>query len=189
MKRPLVFLFGIFLLWSGLMPCRAVAENIKHSEYENVRFSKPPSKAALDDLGLTEDQKTFDLSQIQAPVVVVEVFNTDCPHCKGEVRHINELYDLIQQKGLADKVKLIGIGVRDSDSELSVYQKKYGVKYPLIADPDSQIYYIVGSAPIPCLFVMLRDAQGYMKKVYTKSRESRNGSAILDSILKVIKFN
>ena len=58
------------------------------------------------------------LSEIKAETIILVAFSMYCPHCQREAPALNELHALIESRGLADNVKLIGVGIGNSDFEV-----------------------------------------------------------------------
>ena len=180
MKRHLINLaLKGFLIFAFMGACSALAGDL----YSQTKFPVPHLDGAKAYLGLLEDQKDFALAEINAEVIIVEVFSVDCRKCKGSVKKYNKLYELIQTKGLSDKIKFIGIGIGNSDAEIKLFQKQYEAIFPLCPDPDSKSYRMVGHVSIPYIMVFKKDAGGGLTKVYSKEREPREADAFLKDIL------
>src|SRR5690606_15376258 len=100
-----------------------------------IRLDAPESPNARAYLGL-QDAKTFSIGDIQTRILLIEVFSMYCPHCQREAPAVNTLYQQIIDRGdLADRIKIIGIGVGNSSFEVGVFQKTYNVPFPLFPDP------------------------------------------------------
>jgi len=155
----------------------------KKSSAQEVEFLKPDNQAVLDYLGLETNGKTFTLSQIKTDVLVVEIFSMDCPHCQGQAPHMNDLYNLIAQKGWAGKIKIIGFGMTNSDFGVRIYQKKFNVLFPLIADPDNKSHKVTGRVEIPAVCIFKRDREGSMQMISSKSRDQRSAEAIFEDVI------
>ena len=151
--------------------------------YDKVEFETPRPEEAAAYLGLSPERKKFTLEDIKFPVLVVEIFTTSCPHCQHDAKNFNAIYDLILQKGLQDKIKIIGIGMSNSNPEIDAYRKKFGVSFPLISDRDNAAYRFVGRVQIPFFMVLKRTETGQLKKVYEKSREKRKPDDVLKTIV------
>jgi thiol-disulfide isomerase/thioredoxin len=188
MRNFFVIALFLFILGCSSTTCCSLAQTEKNTpsqvlSAQRVTFVRPQDKAALDYLGLQGDAKTFTISEVNAEVVVVEVFNWDCHFCQREAPRMVELYQMLAQKGLGDRIKIMGIGATDTDLEIRQYQKSFNIPFPLIADPDYKSYGLVGRLEIPSISVFKRDAQGVWSLVFSKSREQRAAEAILKDIL------
>jgi peroxiredoxin len=187
-RNLIVMSIFLFILGSGSTPCCSSAQPEKDTGSQSVGvreavFTRPQKKEAQDYLGLEGDSKTFTLSQVKADVVIVEVFSWDCHFCQRQAPRMVELYDLLESKGYSNRVKIIGIGATNSDSEIRQYQNSSKIPFPLIADPDYKSYGIVGQLAIPSISVFMRDANGDWRLVYSKSREQRKAAAMLKDVL------
>jgi peroxiredoxin len=101
--------------------------------------------------------KTERLSKIKAPFVLLEVFSMYCPHCQREAPVMNEFYKLIAQRGLAEKIKVVGLGAGNSLAEVEIFRAKYGLLFPLFSDPDLIAHQAVGGVGTPYFYLLARD--------------------------------
>lgn len=99
-------------------------------------FTLPsPSEAAdRDYLGIS--RQPFKLTQVKTRLLLIETYSMYCPHCQREAPLVNALFHMIEQKGLADRIKIIGIAAGDSQFEVETFKKKYKVPFPLFKDED-----------------------------------------------------
>lgn len=78
---------------------------------------------------------TFTLNDIQAQVLVIEVFNFYCPHCQREAPNVNRFYHRISSDpDLRDRIKLIGIGVSNTRFEVNQFREAFDIRFPLFPD-------------------------------------------------------
>lgn len=141
----------------------------------------------LKHLGLT-GAEPHSLSNIQAKTVILVAFSMYCPHCQREAPVLNELNALIKSRGLADDVKLIGVGIGNSDFEVQVFRDKYAVTFPLFSDPDFKVNKEIGEVGTPFFYVLDLDAQ--QKKIIvadTQLGRLDSAAAFLDDALKASK--
>jgi peroxiredoxin len=94
------------------------------------------------------------LSEIKAETVILVAFSMYCPHCQREAPALNELHALIESRGLADNVKLIGVGIGNSDFEVQVFRDKYATTFPLFSDPDFTVNKEIGEVGTPFFYVL-----------------------------------
>jgi peroxiredoxin len=82
----------------------------------------------------------FALNDIQTRVLIIEVFDFYCPHCQREAPNVNRLYHSIASDlNLKDRMKLIGIGVRNTAFEVNQFRKSFAVPFPLFPDRSRDI--------------------------------------------------
>lgn len=99
-----------------------------------MQFAAPEDSAQKKYLGLT-GQGDFNLTDVKAKYIIVEVFSMYCPICQKEAPKVNQCQELIEKNpGHSGKVKLIGIGTGNTPFEVNVFKKKYAIKFPLFPD-------------------------------------------------------
>lgn len=112
-------------------------------------LSAPADGAHKEYLGLSGDG-AFGISQIDAEVVIIEIFSMYCPHCQREAHRVNDLYELMgTHQKTKGKMKLIGIGTGNSPFEVDIFRQTYNVPFPLFADPDFAIHKRLGEVRTP----------------------------------------
>lgn len=94
------------------------------------------------------------LSQIKAKTVILVAFSMYCPHCHAEAPALNKLDALIARRGLDKDMKLIGVGIGNSEFEVDVFRKKFAVTFPLFSDPDFTINKCLGEVGTPFFYVL-----------------------------------
>jgi len=115
----------------------------------DISIPVPHNEAERDYLGIKEGA-FFQIPQIKARVVIVEIFSMYCPHCQREAPEVNRLYTLIENNpGLKGKIKLIGIGTGNTMFEVDVFRKNYKVPFPLFADEDFTFHERFGEVRTP----------------------------------------
>jgi peroxiredoxin len=102
------------------------------------KFSGTLSEADQKYLGL-EKPGAFALKDIKAPYVLIEIMRTTCPHCVGEVPAMIQLYKLVANSDLKDKLKILSVGESNDASALKKFKAAYKIPYPLVPDPDWEL--------------------------------------------------
>jgi len=96
----------------------------------------PESVADRTYLGISGTD-TFKVAEINARVLIIEVFDFYCPHCQHVAPMMDEVYRQIEgSEALRGKIKIIGIGMGNSPYEVHLFKEKYRVPFPLFADRD-----------------------------------------------------
>ena len=114
-----------------------------------ISLSVPVEAAYQKYLGLP-DTGQFTIPQIKASVVLIEFFSMYCPYCQDAAPKVNRFYNQIENNSdLKKKIRLIGIGVGNSQYEVDVFRKKYGIDFPLFPDADFSIHKLIGEVRTP----------------------------------------
>lgn len=125
------------------------------------------------------------LSEIKAKTVILVAFSMYCPHCQREAPALNELNALIASRGLSEDVKLMGVGIGNSDFEVQVFREKYAITFPLFSDPDFTVNKEIGEVGTPFFYVLSMDPKK-KKILVVQTLLGRMGSAesFLEQVLK-----
>ncbi len=124
-----------------------------------ISFAAPVSNEDLAYLDVANGAKEFSLDQIKSPLVVLQLFSMYCTYCQEEAPQVNEFYKLINQKGLGDKIKIFGVGVKNSRMETDLFRKKFKVAFPLLPDPEGVVHGQLGN-PMTPFFVVIDNKDG-----------------------------
>ncbi|MEJ5365754.1 MAG: TlpA disulfide reductase family protein [Desulfosoma sp.] len=167
----IVFLMA-FLAWGLGRPEPGRAESgvpgVGQS-FPPIALEAPKDPAMRTYLGIGAAQ-TFTVDQVDADVVVVEIFSMYCPHCQREAPTVNAFYELAQKKNRPGKtLKILGIGAGNSPFEVDVFAKKYSVPFPLIPDGDYSVHKTLGEVRTPHFIAVKRSADGSRTVVYSQS--------------------
>jgi len=94
--------------------------------------------------------KSFDISQIPAKLILMEIFSFYCPICHKQAPIANKLYKFIQQDPkLRKDIKMIGIGAGNNQKEIEVYKSNFRVPFPLFSDVNFNIHKKIGEPRTP----------------------------------------
>ena len=148
-----------------------------------IKLATSKDQSLRNYLGLQE-KASFSVEEIKCEILIIEIFSMYCPHCQKDAPAINELYELIENdKKIAGRVKLIGIGAGNSAFEIDVFKKKYKIPFPLFADADFTILEEMGNVRTPYFIGICN--QGKMKnRIFFSQLSGFNGAEeFLDDIL------
>ena len=151
-------------------------------ELPSFELSVPTDEAHKEYLGLS-GSGSFAVSDIDAEVVIIEIFSMYCPHCQREAPKINDLYRLIEEnEQLRGKIKLIGVGAGNSDFEVNVFRQTYQVPFPLFADERFAIHKALGELRTP-YFIGIKRKNGGHEIFYSKLGGFESPEVFLQSMV------
>ncbi len=174
----LIFFFGTVSLASA-----AEAEPKVGQMVPSVTLNAPITEEGVKYLGLPK-AGPFTLKDVKAPYVLVEQFNTSCPHCMHQAPIINQLYEKVQaDPQLKDKLKFIGVGQGNEEPQLKMWQAFNKVPFPLVPDPNQVWGKAVNFTPYPVTMVL--DKTGKILFVHIGAFD--NADEVLQQIKAVAK--
>ena len=119
-----------------------------------MRLDAPLSADKQAYLGLSDSSSPFDPTTITGRLLIIEIFSMYCPHCQREAPAVNRLYQAIEtSEALRGKVKMIGIGVGNSNFEVDHFRKHYKIEFPLFPDEDFVIHKAMGEVRTPFFII------------------------------------
>ena len=145
----------------------------------NFKFPKPMSDEDAKYLGLAKAEP-FTLKDVKAPYLLVEQFNTTCPHCMAQAPVLNALFNTVQgDPQLKDKLKFVAMGQGNDESAIKMWKAFHKVPFPLLPDPNSTLGKAINFSPYPVTMVL--DKSGKIVWVHVGAFETA------DEALKSIK--
>lgn len=128
----------------------------------------------------------FTIAQIEAKVVIIQIFSMYCPICQKEAFRMNKLYRTIQKrKDLKNKIKIIGIGTGNTSFEVGFFQKKYEVDFPLFPDENLYIHQILGELRTPYYIGVKINRDGSDEVFYSRLGQFRDINGFLKRIVEL----
>jgi peroxiredoxin len=180
---------GLWLALFGASSALGVSTIKKGGKFPDKPLAVPDNPDHRTYLGLPEGD-SFRVPQIEADVVLVEIFSMYCPACQREAPRVNELYRLIEEDDkLRGKVKVIGIGAGNTPFEVNVFRKKYKVPFPLFADGDFSIHKSLGEVRTPYFIGVKIKKDGTHEIFDTKLGGFEKADDFLASLLKSSGLN
>jgi len=183
-KKPLIVMVLAVLsmvLWTGW--AAAEKEPVVGYVAGNVQFSATltPEDAAY--LGVPAGAP-FTLKDIKAPYVLVESFNTACPHCMHQAPVLNQLFQMVQSDAkLKEKVKFISAGQGNDETGAQMWKAVQKVPFPVVPDKESKLGKALDFTPYPVS--VLLDKSGKVLWVHIGTFD--NAAEALKEIKKVVK--
>lgn len=178
----IVVLLSVVPLMSG----SAAPDRDYSKAITQVRLQLPEDKNTASSLGIRQKSGRIMLSDIDAEIIIIEIFSMYCPYCQKHAPETNKLFEAIEANpGTRGKVGLIGIGVGNSAHEVAFFKKKFGIRFPLFADADSAVLNSLPGVRTPYYFCIRKigrslnvfftqqgafdDARTFLKTVLDKS--------------------
>jgi len=121
---------------------------------EGKSFPDLPLKASNDprdsEYLKTKANATFRLKDLKADLVLVEIMNINCGSCRKQAPAYNNLYELIESNpDIRGRVKMMSIASGNQDKYIRLYKDHFKVPYPVIEDPEFDMYNAIGRTPTP----------------------------------------
>jgi thiol-disulfide isomerase/thioredoxin len=145
----LIFIFGMVSLAAAVEAEPKVGQMVPL-----VKLNAPITPEGAKYLGLSKDAP-FTIKDVKAPYVLVEQFNTSCPHCMHQAPLLNQLYEKVQaDPQLKSKLKFIGAGQGNEAVQLKMWKAFNKVPFALVPDPKSTWGKAVNFTPYPVSMVL-----------------------------------
>lgn len=178
--KPLALLLGLALLlasataWAGLPQAGQPAPE--------AALPAMPQKEARQYLGIG-DKHYFTFSDVDAQVVILNIFNVFCPYCQAEAPLINQLWERLNtDPALKGKAKMFAIAVNNSAFEVSVFRDKYGAAYPITPDVTFEVSKLTGKSIATPSFVVVRQGPQGGQVIYSHSGPIEDLDAFVDML-------
>lgn len=98
-----------------------------------VKVVPPEDRRAAPDIeGPLLDGGEFDFADHRGQVVVFNVWGSWCPPCRAEAPALQQVWTETREKG----VQFVGINTRDQPAAARAFEKRFGITYPSLEDPD-----------------------------------------------------
>ncbi len=179
--RMICTILACLLIMPGF-PAAEVSPPAEGGNLPDIRLAVPADAGYRTYLGI-DGKGMFSIPQIQAPVVIVEIFSMYCPHCQKEAPNVNDLYSKIQGSDkLKGNVKLIGIGVGNSPFEVEYFKKTYAIQFPLFSDGEFVIHKQLGEVRTPYFIGIRNYKDGTHAIFYSKPGAIADNAGFLNLI-------
>jgi peroxiredoxin len=94
--------------------------------------------------------KSIQLDDIKASLIIIELFNTYCTICSQNMKILNDVFiSLEKNKQLDKKIKIIAIASGNNENEIKEYKKNHNIKFPIFIDYDFKIHTLLGNPRVP----------------------------------------
>ncbi len=178
-------MIAILFLVSVASPLAASVPPFKDDVLQKINLSIPKNPEEKSYLGLS-GVGNFNIPQIKANLVLIEIFSMYCPFCQADAPKINELYQLIEKNSdFKNKIKMVGIGAGNTPFEVEVFKKTYKIPFPLFPDKDFVVHKICGEPRTPYfIIVKINDDKTY-RIVHTQLGEFPGAEKFLELMIEV----
>lgn len=152
MQRLFSLLLFVVLIFSLRLPASAAeVAGGKREILPKITLTIPDNDEHRSYLGLKGSPgETFTVNNIDADVLLIELFSMYCPFCQEEAENVNALYEAMLNFSKPDfSVKIIGLGANNSPFEVDHFRATYDVRFPLFADQDMAMFKALGGKGTP----------------------------------------
>lgn len=145
----IILIFGIVSLAAA-----AEAEPKVGQMVPIVKLDAPITPEGAKYLGLPK-QEPFTIKDVKSPYVLVEQFNTSCPHCMHQAPYLNQLFQKVEaDPQLKNKIKFIGAGQMNGVAQVKMWKAFNKVQFALVPDPKQTWGKAVNFTPYPVSMVL-----------------------------------
>jgi len=124
--------------------------------FPDLGLAVPKTAAEREYLGLSAENGEFRLCDISADVILVEVFDMYCRYCQEGAPQAAELFALSKSPGKNVKVRMIGIGLGNSEYEVALFKRKHKTPFSVFADADNRYRDALGARVSKPSYYVLR---------------------------------
>ena len=160
MKRLVLLLLPILSMLTLASPVLSADLPAEKEVLPKITLEVPDNEEYRGYLGLTQAPgETFTLEDIDADILLIELFSMYCPFCQEEAENVNALFDIMYDFSKPEfSVKIIGLGANNSAFEVDHYRNTYGVRFPLFPDQDMSMYNALGGKGTPTFIACKKEA-------------------------------
>jgi len=129
-----------------VIPRPAAAETLPE-----IMVTVPENKEDRVYLGLEKEAgESFNLAEIDADILLIELFSMYCPYCQAEAPAVNVLHELaLQRKEKGITIRLVGLGASNTRFEVDHFRDTYDIPFPLFPDKPLAFYKKLGGEGTP----------------------------------------
>ena len=114
-------------------------------------------------LGLSEGE-SFNLADVQADLIVLELLNIYCTSCQMQAPIYNDVFRTIDKDPtMRHKVKWLAVGVGNNPTEVKAFRKMKEIPFPIVPDAHFDLYDAIGGPGgirTPFTLLVRRDQEG-----------------------------
>lgn len=163
-------------LASSAMGQPAVADLLKTltlSDYPVGVMWPPPFE------GQTPTGRAVSLADLGGRVVLMNFWASWCAECRPEM----PMFERLHQEFAAQGLSVLGINFREETEIVQRYAKDLGLTFPLVLDPQGEIFELYGVVGLPTTFLVGRDGRPVALAVGPRAWESPAARALIRALL------
>ncbi len=147
-----VLLCLVLALWTGSGQAAATQAASARTVFPDLALNLAPASASA--LGLGSGGPT-SLARIPAEGLLVVLVSYFCPPCHIEVPRLKDLERRIRERGLAGRIRLVGLAVGDDQAQVERFLARHGgLPFPLLPDPALAAHKRLGNPVVPALYAV-----------------------------------
>ncbi len=122
--------------------------------FPDIIFQSILSKQNQKYLGISDSHRemkpfnnfySFALRDIKADLIIIELINIHCLSCQKQAPIMNAIYNLIGlDNNLNNKIRILAVCPGNTFQEVDKFRNQYNIQFPLIPDPQFEIYEVIG---------------------------------------------
>ncbi|MCF8055985.1 MAG: TlpA family protein disulfide reductase [Desulfocapsa sp.] len=185
MKKNIIFALLIFIAHFIFTDTPVAYAKADVELLPDIAMKVPENTTHINYLGLKGEPGTpFKISEIDADILLIELFSMYCPHCQKAAPTVNELYEKMEQEKRPDlKLVIIGIGAKNTDLEVETFRKGFDIAFPLFSDPDLSIYETLAGAGTPTFIGCKKGEENKKLIFFRKSGGIKDPDKFFDDLI------
>ena len=120
-------------------------------------FQLPAPASENDQQYLGVKPPAFQPEDVSCQVLLVEILGVYCPLCYQQAPLFNKLYGRIQKKNLGDKVKMLGVAIGATTTEVEHLRTSGSYEYPIVRDENFSVHKLLGEPRTPFTMLVGKD--------------------------------
>lgn len=122
-------------------------------------FPLPAPASEMDRQYLGVKGPTFQLKDVSSRVLLVEILGVYCPLCYQQAPLFNKLYGRIAKRKLDDRVKMLGVAIGATTTEVEHLRKNGSYEYPIVPDESMAVHKLLGEPRTPFTLLVGQDGR------------------------------